>query len=90
MAKNILRTKYAIVPIPYVVELNQHPMGPALQGLLGQITGRFSVPNVMVNKKSIGGGDDMAALDKKGELKSTLKTIGGDSITEVKLRDGEK
>jgi glutaredoxin len=60
------------VPEPFVVELDKHPHGPDLQEFLGQITGRRTVPNVLVNGISIGGGDDMRALEGSGAVASTL------------------
>lgn len=71
------------MPAPYVVELDQHPLGRDLQGVLGQSTGRRTVPNILVNGKSIGGGDDIAGMDEKGELASTLKKMGGKWIVDV-------
>ncbi|RJE24743.1 glutaredoxin domain protein [Aspergillus sclerotialis] len=82
-AKAILLNGYSIVPAPYVVELDQHPLGRDLQGVLGQSTGRRTVPNILVNGKSIGGGDDIAGMDEKGELTSTLKKMGGKWIVDV-------
>ncbi|KAL9578157.1 MAG: hypothetical protein Q9212_005896, partial [Teloschistes hypoglaucus] len=58
-AKNILLEKYLITPSPYVVELDQHRLGPGLQAALQKSTGRRTVPNVLINGKSIGGGDDV-------------------------------
>ncbi|KAJ5568785.1 hypothetical protein N7450_011271 [Penicillium hetheringtonii] len=83
-AKTILLEHYAISPKPFVVELDQHPIGPSLQDLLAQNTGRRTVPNVLVNGKSIGGGDDIAALDQSDELASTLRQMGGKWISDVK------
>ncbi|KAE8354463.1 ribosomal protein L6, alpha-beta domain-containing protein [Aspergillus coremiiformis] len=82
-AKSILLDKYSIVPAPYVVELDQHALGQPLQALLAENTGRRTVPNVLVSGRSIGGGDDVAALDKKDELAFTLKKLGGQWIQEV-------
>ncbi|KAJ5212674.1 uncharacterized protein N7498_004320 [Penicillium cinerascens] len=82
-AKSILLNRYSISPKPFVVELDQHPIGRALQDLLAQNTGRHTVPNVLVNGKSIGGGDDIAALDHSDELASTLRTMGGKWVAEV-------
>lgn len=62
-------------------------MGTELQTVLGQSTGRRTVPNVLVSGKSIGGGDEMAALDEQRELASTLKKHGGKWIAEVKRTD---
>ncbi|KAJ5112177.1 hypothetical protein N7532_000222 [Penicillium argentinense] len=83
-AKHILLDRYSISPKPFVVELDQHPIGPGLQDLLAQNTGRRTVPNVLVNGKSIGGGDDIAALDQSDELASTLRQMGGKWISDIK------
>jgi glutaredoxin len=82
-AKNILLGHYDITPAPFVVELDQHPIGPALQQLLRENTGRGTVPNVLVNGKSIGGGDDVAALDQSDELVSKLQQLGGNWLSKV-------
>ena len=82
-AKSILLGHYDITPPPFVVELDQHPIGPALQQLLKENTGRGTVPNILVNGKSIGGGDDMAALDQSDELASKLRQLGGKWLSEV-------
>jgi glutaredoxin len=81
-AKSIL-SQYNIVPAPYIVELDKHALGPRLQTLLGTITGRRTVPNVLVNGVSIGGGDDVEALDRDDELISKIKSIAGKSIMEI-------
>jgi glutaredoxin len=72
------------VPAPYIVELDQHPLGSYIQKLLGKITGRRTVPNVMVNGLSIGGGDDIAALDREDALISKIKSTAGKNIMEIK------
>jgi len=76
-AKSILLDKYHIEPAPYVVELDEHPLGAKIQERLGQMTSRTTVPNVMINGISIGGGDDVAALDRDGELSDKIKELGG-------------
>ncbi|PYH95858.1 glutaredoxin domain protein [Aspergillus ellipticus CBS 707.79] len=86
-AKSILLDKYSIVPAPFVVELDQHELGRPLQTLLGENTGRHTVPNVLVNGKSIGGGDDVTALDERDELASTLKSLGGKWVQEVRRKE---
>lgn len=85
-AKTILLDKYSIVPAPYVVELDKHEMGAALQAQLAKLTGRRTVPNVMINGKSIGGGDDVAALDDSSTLIEKVQSMGGKRMTEVKLK----
>lgn len=47
------------------------------------MTGRRTVPNVLVQGKSIGGGDDMQELDETDKLIETLKSLGGTRITDV-------
>ncbi|KAL4914199.1 thioredoxin-like protein [Aspergillus aurantiobrunneus] len=86
-AKTILLEKYSIVPAPFVVELDQHPLGPQLQSLLGENTGRQTVPNILVNGRSIGGGDDIAALDDHDELASMLKRLVGKWLQEVRRKE---
>ncbi|OJJ49546.1 hypothetical protein ASPZODRAFT_109016 [Penicilliopsis zonata CBS 506.65] len=88
-AKNILLQRYSIVPAPYVVELDLHPLGRELQAVLAEMTGRRTVPNVLVSGTSIGGGDDMVALDQSDKLASTFKSLGGNWIAEVKRKDPE-
>ena len=86
-AKLILLDKYLIVPAPFVVELDLHPMGSQLQATLEKMTGRSTVPNVLISGKSIGGGDDVELLDRNYELVGKVKSMGGKRITEAKLRD---
>lgn len=74
---------YNIVPAPYVEELDLHPLGGRLQHALEKSTGRRTVPNVLINGKSIGGGDDVAAFDADDRLIDTIKTLGGKRIMEV-------
>ncbi|OCK77509.1 glutaredoxin [Lepidopterella palustris CBS 459.81] len=84
-AKQILLQQYKIVPPPYVVELNEHPLGAALQSALGKSTGRKTVPNVLINGRSIGGGDDIEALHQRGKLIDTVKSLGAKRIVEATL-----
>lgn len=80
-AKGILLEKYQIDPPPHVVELDQHPLGPKLQARLGEMTGRRTVPNIMVNGKSIGGSDDIAALDREKLLVDKIRELGGPRVS---------
>lgn len=88
-AKSILLDKYIIDPKPYVVELDQHKIGADLQSLLAERTGRRTVPNVLVNGVSIGGGDDIAELDSQRNLIDKLTELGAKKIFEVKERPVE-
>jgi len=86
-AKKVLLEKYLIEPTPYVVELDEHPLGPMLQDKLKSLTGRATVPNVLVHLKSIGGSDEIAALDESDGLIKKLEemgTVGGATDTQGK------
>ncbi|KAH6630816.1 thioredoxin-like protein [Chaetomium sp. MPI-SDFR-AT-0129] len=84
-AKGVLLEKYVIEPTPFVVELDQHPLGPRMQAKLGEMTGRRTVPNVLVYGQSIGGGDDIVALDAEKTLADKIATLGQSHI-KVALR----
>ena len=85
-AKDVFN-QYKIVPAPFVVELDQHQMGARLQAALQKSTGRSTVPNILINGKSIGGGDDMEALHNNGELIEKVKIMGGKRIMEATLKN---
>ncbi|PBP17245.1 glutaredoxin [Diplocarpon rosae] len=85
-AKGILLEKYIIDPKPYVVELDKHKLGLELQARLADLTGRKTVPNVLINGVTIGGGDEVAALDSSRTLIEKITTLGGKKIAEAKLR----
>ncbi|TLS29236.1 hypothetical protein PpBr36_00121 [Pyricularia pennisetigena] len=80
-AKGVLLEKYSIQPAPYVVELDQHPLGPQIQQKLGEMTKRKTVPNILVNGKSVGGGDEITELDATQKLITTFKFYGDKHIT---------
>ncbi|KAH8662902.1 thioredoxin-like protein [Tricladium varicosporioides] len=85
-AKGILLEKYLIDPAPFVVELDQHPLGQQLQASLADLTGRRTVPNILINGVSIGGGDDIAEMDVKRTLTGKINELGGKKMVEVKVR----
>jgi hypothetical protein len=72
-----------------VVELDLHPLGQQLQAYLGSLTGRKTVPNVLIQGKSMGGGDDVQELDESGKLIDTVLRMGGKrmAITKVLTED---
>ncbi|KAI1386753.1 glutaredoxin [Hypoxylon trugodes] len=80
-AKGILLEKYSIDPAPYVVELDEHPKGKQLQARLGAMTGRKTVPNIMINGKSVGGSDEIAELDSRKTLIDKFKSLGGKRLS---------
>lgn len=67
-----------------MVELDQHPQGLQLQALLADKTGRRTVPNVLINGVSIGGGDDVAALDESKTLIDKINEFGGKKMIDVR------
>lgn len=74
---------YDISPPPYVVELDQHELGPGLQSKLEKTTGRRTVPNVLINGKSIGGGDDVQELHDEDKVVEKIISMGGKRIVKV-------
>lgn len=89
-AKRILTDKYSITPRPHVVELDQHALGNGIQNMLEKTTGRRTVPNILINGKSIGGGDDIEAAEIAGTLIEKIQTMAGKRITKLeKLREGD-
>lgn len=56
------------------------------------MTSRRTVPNIMINGKSIGGSDDIAQMDNDHELVEKIRTLGsvGGKTVEVKERFKEE
>ncbi|TFJ83980.1 hypothetical protein NSK_005075 [Nannochloropsis salina CCMP1776] len=73
MAKRALQSEGAVF---HVVELDQRSDGGEIQAALAEMTGRRTVPNVFLEGKSIGGGDDTVALARAGKLKEMLSALG--------------
>ncbi|XP_059174615.1 glutaredoxin-1-like [Physella acuta] len=55
-----------------VIEINELTNCSDIQDYLQKLTGARSVPRVFINQKFVGGGDDVVAKDKSGELKILL------------------
>ncbi|PMD17504.1 hypothetical protein NA56DRAFT_681077 [Hyaloscypha hepaticicola] len=72
--------KYIINPAPFIVELDQHPLGQELQAALAVMTSRRTVPNILINGVSIGGGDDVADMDSSDTLIEKIKDLGQKKI----------
>jgi len=81
--QHILLDLYDISPPPYVVELDQHELGSGLQNKLEKTTGRRTVPNILINGKSIGGGDDVQELHDDGKIAEKITSMGGKRIQKV-------
>lgn len=79
-AKGILLEKYAIKPDPYVVELDEHPIGRAIQEQLARKTGRKTVPNILVTGVSIGGTDELVELDNGDRLVAKMRDLGSGRV----------
>jgi glutaredoxin len=82
-AKQILLEKYHIVPAPYVLEVDEHAHGDLIQDYLLDSTGRRTVPNILISGTSIGGSDEVAALDESDALIDTIQKKGGQTIEKV-------
>ncbi|GBE80617.1 Monothiol glutaredoxin-7 [Sparassis crispa] len=67
---------YLISPPPTVIELNLREDGPVIQGLLHRLTGRRTVPNILLMGESIGGADDIQQLHDENKLKVLLEERG--------------
>ncbi|RVD83891.1 uncharacterized protein DFL_005663 [Arthrobotrys flagrans] len=83
-AKRLLLDKYTITPAPFVVELDNHEHGSEIQDALLTQTGRRTVPNILVLGKSIGGSDDIAALESEGQLVGRVKSLAGKRVQMVR------
>ena len=70
------------------MELDQHELGPGLQNKLEKTTGRRTVPNVLINGKSIGGGDDVKALHEEDKVIEKITSMGGKRIVKVERNEG--
>ncbi|WWC89701.1 glutaredoxin [Kwoniella dendrophila CBS 6074] len=65
--------EYHISPAPFIIELDQRSDMDKIQTLLQRITGRRTVPNVLLDFESIGGSDDVTLLHSEGGLQRKLE-----------------
>jgi len=56
---------------------------------LKRSTGRRTVPNILINGKSIGGGDDVEGLHREGRLAETVRSMGGKRVVSVEAKAEE-
>ena len=63
-------------------------LGRKLQDFLAKSTGRKTVPNILINGRSIGGSDELAKLDADDELIKKIRDMGGRWVYEVERRGG--
>jgi glutaredoxin len=87
--KHLLKTEYQITPAPVIVELDEHENGAELQKHVGEETGRFTVPNIIIGGESRGGADDIVALHENNELMDLFHTWaeGGAKIKKLGSTD---
>ncbi|KAI0744033.1 thioredoxin-like protein [Daedaleopsis nitida] len=75
-AKALLAT-YDLEPKPFIVELDARSDGAQLQTILARLTGRRTVPNILLKGISMGGSDDVHAMHEDGQrLKRLLEDEG--------------
>lgn len=79
--KNLLAESYKFSPSYHVVELDQHGHTDELQDYIEKVTGRRTVPNVIINGVSKGGCDDMVTLHKEDKLLESLKEWSNGAFT---------
>ncbi|KAF2267837.1 glutaredoxin [Lojkania enalia] len=70
-AKQLLRESGAKF---YAIELDQIDDGSAIQSTLVDLTGQFTVPNIFIGQKHIGGNSDLQA--QRRQLPKLLKQAG--------------
>lgn len=73
------------------MELDEHPLGHFIQDELAELTGRHTVPNVLVNGVSIGGADELQTMHEEGRLKGVMQKYGSRYVEVVQkgLQKGE-
>ncbi|OJT15282.1 Glutaredoxin-C2 [Trametes pubescens] len=71
-----LLASYTLVPAPKIVEINVRSDGPQIQSILARLTGRSTVPNILLQGTSIGGSDDVHRLHDEHTLVKTLEEGG--------------
>ncbi|KAG8988778.1 hypothetical protein FRB90_002548 [Tulasnella sp. 427] len=74
-AKRLLE-KYDIEPKPFIVETNLRNDTMLLKKYLTRLTGRGTVPNIILNGRSIGGSDDIHSMHNTKDLKPKLEEGG--------------
>ncbi|CDO69141.1 hypothetical protein BN946_scf185042.g43 [Trametes cinnabarina] len=74
-AKTLLES-YHLTPPPKVVEVNVRSDGPQVQAILARLTGRRTVPNVLLKGKSIGGSDELHQMHEDNRLKELFENNG--------------
>ncbi|KAI0652318.1 glutaredoxin [Trametes meyenii] len=66
-AKQLLQNKFPDVQTK-IYELDEIEDGSEIQNYLYEKTGQRTVPNIFINKKHVGGCDDVVSLESSGKL----------------------
>ncbi|EJU02839.1 glutaredoxin [Dacryopinax primogenitus] len=67
------RAKGVLAKHPSLIyELDERDDGSDIQNYLAQKTGQRTVPNIFIKQQHIGGSDDLAALERSGQLAKLL------------------
>lgn len=90
-AKRILLEEYAFTPPPHIVELDKRETNPPhdgrmLQEELRKMTGRGTVPNVMVKGQSLGGGSEIQELSDSGSLIQKVEALSSGEVIGVLVK----
>ncbi|EGV61840.1 hypothetical protein PSN45_000530 [Yamadazyma tenuis] len=85
--KKLLTEHYEITPSFFPVELDKHKHGKLLQEHLAKISGRATVPNVLIgtSNESKGGCDDFLNLHESGKLATMLNEWGNKKLSVKRL-----
>jgi len=84
MGKALIAT-YNLKPEPKIIEVDLRADQHIIKTLSIRLTGRGTVPNVILKGKTIGGSDDIHALHNAGTLKATFEKVGVKSREIVRI-----
>ncbi|CAI4059629.1 hypothetical protein SUVZ_04G2250 [Saccharomyces uvarum] len=79
--KELLESEYQFVPNYYVIELDKHGHGEELREYIKSMTGRGTVPNLLINGVSRGGSEEIKRLHSQGKLLGSLQEWSGGKFT---------
>lgn len=81
--KKLLKENYSVTPDYKIIEIDKHEHSSELQDYLAEVTGRRTVPNVIVGSstRSRGGADDMIELHEQNSLARLLNEWGQHTIS---------
>jgi len=74
-AKGLIQT-YALDPPPRIVEVDLREDGDLIKVILTRLTKHSTFPNIILRGRSLGGADDLQALDDAGKLEELFEENG--------------